>query len=255
MTHVLVTVAGSIATITLNRPERYNAVTFEMWRSLGCIFAKLKDDRDIRVIILTGAGNNFCAGADLNEFASRGSDASKPSGYAEAVDDCCASITNIGKPVIAVVNGYCLGGGVLLAMACDFRFANEMLIFGIPAAKISVVYPVQSTRMLAALVGLTEAKRILYSGARFGAAKGVAAGFIDEVSADPLTRARCYARELAASAPMTVAGAKYILNGSALGHFNPDRAQQYIEEAFRSKDHKEGLDAFALRRLPIFHGE
>lgn len=254
MSHVLLSVTGKIATITLNRPERYNALTHEMWRDIGGLFTHLADNREIRVVLLTGAGNNFCAGADLDEVALGQLEAGKRESYLEAVEECCANISALGKPVIAVLNGYCLGGGVLLALACDFRFADEKLRFGIPAAKISVVYSVQGTRMLAALVGLAEAKRILYSGARFDAGKGAAIGFIDEIADDPLTRAFGYAQELVQSAPLTIAGAKYILNGSALDSFDPRRAQRHIEEAYRSRDHREGLAAAALKRPPKFQG-
>ncbi len=139
-------------------------------------------------------------------------------------------------------------------MSCDFRFVHETAIFGIPAARLSIVYGVSGTRKLLALVGLAEAKRIMFTGDRFDGAKALAIGFADHVSTDPVAEARDYAAKLAASAPLTIAGSKYILNGTALGTFDPEVAERLIDAASSSRDYQEGRAAFADKRPPRFTG-
>lgn len=255
MSEILCTIKDGIATVTLNRQAQRNSVTYAMWREIGEVFLCLDRDRSVRSIIFTGAGEDFSAGADIGEFAATRDDHAQSVAYEEAVDFGCAAIANVGKPVIAVAKGYCLGGGAHLAMSCDFRFAHEKAIFGIPAARLSIVYGVQATRKLSALVGFTEAKRILYSGERFDARKALSIGFVDDVSSDPLEAARHYANTLAASAPLSIAGAKYILNGAALGTFDAAEADRRIDHASASADYREGRAAFAEKRAPRFTGD
>ncbi|WP_342634674.1 enoyl-CoA hydratase-related protein [Borborobacter arsenicus] len=252
---MLCAIEAGIATVTLNRPTLRNSVTFAMWREVGDIFSKLGRDRSVRAVILTGAGSDFSAGADIGEFASTRDDRAQSIAYEEAVDHGCNEIANIAKPVIAVTSGYCLGGGAHLAMSCDFRFAHDAAIFGIPAARLSIVYGVQATRKLAALVGLTEAKRILYSAERFDAARAMKTGFVDHVSPDPMAAARAFAEQLTRNAPLTIAGAKYILNETAFGTFDATQAAGLIDAASDSNDYREGRAAFAEKRAPHFTGE
>lgn len=255
MSDILCAIDGGIATVTLNRPVQRNSLTFAMWREIGDVFTRLGPDRAVRTVILTGAGSDFSAGADIGEFASTRDDTAQSVAYEEAVDYGCAAIAQIGKPVIAVISGYCLGGAAHLAMSCDFRFARDTSVFGIPAARLSIIYGVQATRKLLALVGLTEAKRILYSADRFDAARALSIGFVDDVSGDPMTAARGYAAKLSSGAPLTIGGAKYILNGTALGTFNDADARDLIDQASASADYREGRAAFAEKRVPKFTGE
>ena len=254
MPDIVCEIDDGIATVTLNRPELRNSVTYAMWREVGDVFTRLNDDRAIRAVILTGAGDDFSAGADIAEFGSTRDDKAQSVAYEVAVDYGCARIAHIGKPVIAVTKGYCLGGGAHLAMSCDFRFAHPNAIFGIPAARLSIVYGVQATRKLAALVGLTRAKHILYSAERFDAEKALSIGFVDRVDEDPIAAALSYARTLAAGAPLTISGAKYILNGDALDTFDADEAARLIDFASDSHDYREGRAAFAQKRPPEFTG-
>lgn len=254
MADILCELEDGIATVTLNRPSARNAVTYAMWRELGDIFARLNEDSSVRAVLLTGAGEDFSAGADIAEFGATRDDKAQSTDYEVAVDYGCAQIAAIGKPVIAVTKGYCLGGAAHIAMSCDFRFAHSKAIFGIPAARLSIVYGVQATRKLASLVGLTEAKRILYSAERFDAEKALEIGFIDCTDDEPLTAARDYARSLAGNAPLTIAGAKYILNGDALGTFDAAEAARLIDHASDSRDYREGRSAFATKRPPVFTG-
>lgn len=255
MGDVLYEFNGGTAIVTLNRPASRNSVTFSMWREVGDIFARLNEDPTVRVVLLTGAGDDFSAGADIGEFSETRDDKAQSAAYEEAVDYGCTQIANVRKPVIAVTKGYCLGGGAHLAMSCDFRFAHPKAIFGIPAAKLSIVYGVQATRKLAALVGLTEAKHILYSAERFDAQKALSIGFVDRIDNDPMKAAIDYARSLALGAPLTIAGAKYILNSCALGLFDVGEAERLIDAASDSHDYREGRAAFAEKRTPAFTGK
>lgn len=254
MSDILCEVDDGLAVVTLNRPSSRNSMTLAMWRGIGDIFRDLDGNRAVRAVVLTGAGEDFSAGADIGEFASIRDNKAQSAAYEVAVDDGCGAIAATAKPVIAACRGYCLGGGAHLAMSCDFRFAAPSAIFGIPAAKLSIVYGVAGTRKLLALVGLAEAKRIMFSGDRFDAAKARAIGFVDELADDPLAAARAYAAKLGGSAPLTIAGAKYILNGTALGTFEPAEAQRLIDAASASRDYAEGRAAFAEKRPPRFTG-
>ena len=257
MADIEIETAEEIATVTLNRPEKRNAMTLAMWRETGRTFAALGADRQVRAILLAGAGGNFSVGADVSEFGAVRGSAAAAAAYEEAVDVCADAIASAPKPVIAVLDGYCLGGGCHLALAADFRFASPGVSIGIPSAKLSIVYGVRSTQRLVALVGLALARHILYAGERIGAEEALDAGLLDRVDADNHARARAYALGLAANAPLSIAGAKAILTGLAMGPGALDMAaaQRLIDRAADSRDYEEGRRAFADRRPPRFTGE
>lgn len=243
-----------VAVVTINNPAQRNSVTYAMWCALAENFRRLSADRNVRCIILTGAGTDFSAGADISEFASIRDDLDKAKNYEVAVDNACDAITTAPKPVIAVMRGYTLGGGAHLAMSADFRFAHTGAVCGIPAARLSIIYGVKATGKLLALVGLPNAKRILFSGERFGAEEAVKMGFADKACDDPMEDARALAKEFAALAPLSQAGAKYILNGLALGSFDAAHADALIDKAAASHDYAEGRNAFREKRQPRFKG-
>lgn len=255
MTDILVEKTGPVAVVTLNRPAQRNALKYDMWMGLADIFGSLGKDPAVHAIILTGAGEDFSAGADIAEFATIRDDTAQSKAYEVAVDLGCDAIARCPKPVIAVCKGYTLGGGLHVAMSCDFRFAAPDAQFGIPAARLSIIYGVQGTRKLLSLVGATEAKKILYGGDRFDAGHAQKIGLVDTLSSDPLAEAQNRAGAIAVkSAPLTIAGAKYILNGLTLGGFDPAEADRLIDEASASHDYQEGRAAFAEKRTPDFRG-
>jgi enoyl-CoA hydratase/carnithine racemase len=228
-----------------------------MWRELARIFARLAADRDVRGVVLKGAAPNFSVGADISEFATIRDDKRKSAEYEVAVDACSSAIAAVGKPVVAAISGYCLGGGCHLALACDFRFADRTASIGIPSAKLSIIYGVHSVQRLLALTGIANAKRILYSADRFAAEQAASMGLIDEVHDDVVLAAERYLQRLAANAPLSIAGAKYMLNGLSMGAGALDllAAQQLIDAASDSEDFREGRRAFAEKRSPRFRGE
>jgi enoyl-CoA hydratase/carnithine racemase len=251
-----VVVEDKVAVVTLNRPEQRNAVTLAMWQGVARIFNELGSDADVRAIILTGAGGNFSVGADVTEFAKVRATAEQSADYEVAVDASSDAIMAAPKPVIAVLEGYCLGGGCHLSMPCDFRFARTDAAIGIPAAKLSIVYGIRSTQRLLTLVGLTNAKRILYTAERLGAEEAARIGLADRVSADPMADAKTLAASIAELAPLSIAGAKQILTGLAMGPgvLDENAAQQFIDRVSESADYNEGRAAFAEKRPPVFQG-
>ncbi|WP_206732471.1 enoyl-CoA hydratase-related protein [Janthinobacterium sp. 17J80-10] len=245
------------AIVTLNRPKQRNAVSLQMWRDLGRIFTELGRDPQVRAIILTGTGGNFSAGADIAEFGQVRATVEQGLEYEVAVDDCCDAIAATPKPTIAVVNGFCMGGACHLAMSCDFRVAASAAQFGIPAARLSIVYGVRGTQRLLALVGIANAKRILYSARKFGAEEGHSIGFVDRVAADPMRAAKSFAAVMADNAPLTISGTKVMLNGLAMGMGALDDAtvRHVVERAVASDDYRDARQDFVKKRQPVFLGK
>ncbi len=254
--HILTQTKDRIAIVTLNRPEQKNCVTLAMWQGLADLFGQLSEDSDIRGVILTGSGGNFCTGADISEFGEVRSTAEQITAYSQAVDGASNAIMKTQKPVIAAIQGYCVGGGCGLALACDFRIVSPNATFFIPAAKMSIVYDLRSTQNLLALVGLSNAKRILYAAERLNAEKAQQMGLINRIEAHPLKQSIEFAKEMAKNAPLSIAGTKFILNQLALGTGTLDLAQAkaLMLKASESDDYQEGQQAFKARRDPQFKG-
>jgi enoyl-CoA hydratase/carnithine racemase len=256
MSDLDVEIADCIATVTINRPVQRNSMTLAMWRDMARQFQRLSADGDVRCIILTGAGQDFSTGADISEFGEVRADADQAAAYEIAVDACSDAIQAARQPTIAALHGYCLGGGCHMAMACDFRVADATATVGIPAARLSIVYGVRSTQRLLAIVGLPAAKRILFSAERFDSEEGLRIGFVDRVGQSAVDAARAFATVMAQNAPLSIAGAKAILTGLAMGPGALDlgEAERIIAAAADSSDYGEGRAAFAAKRPPQFKG-
>lgn len=247
---------GAIIVVTLDRPERRNAVTFAMWLELARQFQGFGEDPTLRGVILTGAGSSFSAGADIADFAQTRASIEQGIAYEEAVDAACDAIASLGRPVLAAIRGYCFGGACNLAMACDFRFLAPDAKMAIPAAKLSIVYGVRGTARLLALVGLAEAKRVFFTAKPFDAEHALRSGFGDRVDEDPVAAAQAFLEELSPLAPLSIAGAKSILTKLAMPDqpFDMAAADEVILRALRSDDYAEGRSAFSEKRPPRFQG-
>ncbi|MET0295141.1 MAG: enoyl-CoA hydratase-related protein [Phenylobacterium sp.] len=245
---------GPVVDVVLQKADGYNAISYRMWCELPGLFAELGADPQVRGLVISGAGRMFSSGADISDFAQTRSTPEQVATYEEAVDRTCDAIAAVAKPVVAAIRGYCLGGACNIAMSADFRFIAPDAQMGIPAAKLSIVYSARGMARLAALVGLSQAKRIMYGGERFDAETALRTGFADQLDADPVAAAHAYLEGLAGNAPLSIAGSKLILNALALGEFDAHAAEAAADRAARSFDYAEGRAAFAAKRPPRFEG-
>lgn len=253
--NILLAQEGPLAIVTLNRPERRNAMSLAMWRRLGELFHGFGRDQELRAVIMTGAGGHFCAGADISEFDKVRSTAELGKEYERAVDDCQGAIVALPRPTIAAIAGSCVGGGCGVALACDFRLAEAGAKFAITAAKLGIIYGLRETQLLYRAVGLSQSKRILFTGEHLDATEAARIGLVDQVTPGPaLAAARELALAIAEGAPLSVAGAKRILNALADGAADPPAIQGWMREALESEDYREGVRAFRDKRKPRFSG-
>ena len=249
--------AAGIAVVTLNRPEKRNAVSLAMWRGIGEIYAALAKRSDVRVVILTGAGGNFCGGADISEFSKVRNSVENTRIYGEAGEVATEAIMHLPQPTIAAVHGYGVGGGCGLALACDLRVGDATTQMGIPAARLSIVYSTLDCDLLLRAAGLANAKLVLYSGRYFPLADCRAMGLINQVSeAGALAGARALAQELSARAPLSQRGAKVVLEALANGEVETRAAEiaAVQEAAVNSEDYRAAQQAFLEKRTPVFKG-
>ncbi|GAA2140779.1 enoyl-CoA hydratase/isomerase family protein [Kitasatospora kazusensis] len=243
---------GGVAVLVLDRPERRNAVTLAMWRGIPRILEQLAARADVRALLLTGAGGTFSAGADITELADVYADPQRADAY--HADNVAAeeALAAFPRPTIAVVTGFCVGGGCQLAAACDLRIASEDARLGITPAKLGVVYPAVPTLRLARLVGPARAKYLLFSGELVTARRAELFGLVDEVVEGGATHARAleFARLLARRSPQTIGAVKAALAGP------PEDAAAAVapweRKSREAPDVREGLAAFLERREPRF---
>ena len=252
--------APGLAVLAIDRPEKRNALSLAMMRRLRLHLETLARDDDVRAVVLTGRGGCFSAGADVGEFASLRGDSAGGADYEAEVEACEVALGELAKPTVAAISGYCLGGGLALAMECDFRIADATALFAVPAANLGTVYTVRECRALHRVLGLAGAKRLLYTGQRIDAAEALAIGLVDRLCGpgeDVLAAAVAFAGDaLAGRAPLSIAGHKLILHALADGTTSECARQieAVLARALDSEDYREGVAAFAGKRAPRFRG-
>jgi enoyl-CoA hydratase len=256
---ILVERRGRIATVAFNRPRMRNAISLAMWRDLGLVSQELSRDDGVRAIVYRGAGTEaFASGADISEFEQQRKDTASALRYGAETHLAYEAIRYSPKPTIAMIFGYCMGGAMAIAMACDMRFAARGAKFGIPAARLSIIYGAENVGQLVDLVGPAFAKDILYSARTVGDEEALRIGLIQRlVAVEDLERYTYeYLEKVVDNAPLTVRGAKatvqYYLEG--LEEQRRERLRQLQLEAFESQDYKEGTRAFMEKRAPRFQG-
>ncbi|GAA4239605.1 enoyl-CoA hydratase/isomerase family protein [Actinomadura meridiana] len=242
-------VADGVGTIVIDRPAKRNAMSAAMWRALPGVLDELAADPDVRVAVLTGADGNFCAGADIAELADIHRD--DDSHLATVAERALAAFP---KPSLAAIEGYCVGGGCQLAAACDLRFASDGARFGIPPAKLGIVYPADATARLVGLVGPSAAKYLLYSADLVGAGHALRVGLVDEVvpAGGLAERVAGFTATLASRSLLTQRATKDIVDAVVASGPVAEKARRWLDEMAASGEADEGIAAFLERRDPAF---
>lgn len=252
-----ISVADHVATLAIDRPHKKNAITHAMWRTLAGTVADLSADPAVRVIVLTGKGADFSAGADIAEFETVRADAATARAYEAANSAAFAAIRNAPVPVIAAIRGICFGGGFGLAAACDLRIATPDARFAVPAARLGLAYPHDAMPDIVAALGPQMAKHLVFSAVAIDAQAARQAGFLLEiVAADALDgRVVQLAAGIARNAPLTVRASKAAIRASQTGSASAlGIARELGDATFDSRDYAEGRAAFRDKRAPVFEG-
>jgi enoyl-CoA hydratase len=256
---LLVEVSGHVAIVTFNNPAKRNALSAEMRAALPDLLAALNADPDVRVVVVTGAGDKaFVSGADISEFGAQRTSPDARASYDRAQAAVAAAWAGMDKPIIAMIRGFCIGGGLVTAMQADIRIASDDSQFGIPAARLGLGYGFSGVTALMNLIGPSQTAEMLFSARRFSAAEALRTGLVNRVvPADSLRETVLeLAASIASNAPLTVAAAKAAIREAARPAERRDlaRVEAMVEACFRSADYLEGQRAFAEKRPPEFTG-
>jgi enoyl-CoA hydratase/carnithine racemase len=257
---ILKTITEGVGVVTFNNPEKRNAMSLEMWEGLGQALSELRDDPEVRVVVLVGAGDKaFVSGADISQFEKTRHNAAASEEYSKKSEAQRALLGNYPKPTIACIRGFCLGGGMQVAMLTDIRIAAEDSQFGIPAAKLGIAYGYDGLRNLVSLVGPSWARLIMYTGMRIGSAEALRIGLVDRVLANgELWDATMeIARTISGNAPLAIKAAKITI--AQVLKDPSDRDMNSIKQiglqCMDSEDFREGRRAFMEKRKPEFKGK
>jgi enoyl-CoA hydratase/carnithine racemase len=252
--HLTLTRHGHVATLTIDRPEKRNAMTAAMWEALPGLLAELADDDGVRALVVTGAGPSFCAGADISDLLG-GADAEDPMADVRRSNLAAqAALRDFPKPTVAMIRGHCIGGGVELAVACDLRYTDPTGVFGVTPAKVGIVYTPQSTKALLDLVGPSTTKYLLFCGELLDAADALRTGLVDRVvpAADLDREVHRLADVLASRSALSQRATKQVLAALVAGRDAEAEAAHWYRETVAGGELAEGVAAFTERRAPRF---
>ncbi|MBB4683207.1 enoyl-CoA hydratase/isomerase family protein [Amycolatopsis jiangsuensis] len=246
---------GAVARLTFTRPEKMNAINHEMWSAIPDVADRVEADPELKVLVLTGAGPHFSAGADIGEFRTLRATAEGAAAYDKAVDAAVAALTGMRKPSVAMIQGNCIGGGCQLSVACDFRFAADDARFGITPARLGIVYQYPSTRALVSLVGPAHAKYLLLSGELLAAPRAREIGLVHDVfpAAELAAATSRFVETLCSRSQASIRGMNRMIEKIVAGQEEADQEVEDIRLAvLHGADYAEGVDAFLTRRAPQF---
>jgi len=251
---------ANIGWIVFDNPQRRNAINGVMWRGIPEAMARFDADREVRCVAFRGAGAEaFSAGADISEFDKARAERGSVAEYDDLLDRVLHSIQGSLKPSVAMIHGFCMGGGLEVALACDLRYCGESAQFGIPAAKLGLAYNVEGHKRLLETVGHARTREIMFLGRRYPAAESLAMGLVHQVFPDAELESSVgkILQTLCENAPLSIANTKTILEEYVKSSGAPDagRMRAAIERCAKSEDYKEGRRAFMEKRKPRFEGK
>ena len=251
---------GALGWVTFNNPERRNAVSLDMWQGIPLALAQLEADPEVRVIVFRGAGDKaFVSGADISQFERERGSHEANQRYSESAAAATRAMERLAKPAIAMIRGFCMGGGLVIALSCDLRIASDDAKFGIPAARLGLGYGYEGVQRLVEVVGPTLTSEILFTARQFSAAEASTMGLINRVtSVDELENlVREYAAMISNNAPLTLRAAKLAIKQTQQDpqRRKLDEVRAAVAACFDSEDYAEGRRAFAEKRKPRFQGK
>ena len=256
--HLVVERDGGIVTVSFARPDKHNAISFAMWHAFGRLMPVLADDDEVDVVVVRGTpGGPFSSGADIAEFTTLRADADGARRYGEAVTAGEQALIEFPKPTVALIEGFAIGGGSQVALACDLRVCETGSRFGITPAKLGIVYALGSTARLVETVGPAWARWILLTGDLLDAETALRIGLVHEVVAPGAVADRAYAlaRTLASRARVSLTGGKLLIAKAAVGQRDEDaEVVAAYEQSWASGEYAEGVAAFLAKRAPDFRG-
>lgn len=257
---LIVTKENGVGTIKFDNQARRNAMTYEMWEGLGIVIEDFNADPAVRVIVVSGEGGKaFCAGADISQFAEKRSSEDAVAVYNATTDKSSKILATAVKPTIAKIEGFCIGGGLGIAMCCDLRIANEQATFAVPAAKLGLGYRADGLKRLVDVVGPSFAKDIFYTARQFTSAEAYNMGLVNRVLPRGALASYVddYTKTIAGNAPITISAARVVINELMKDSDERDEAlcEQVVVDCFASEDYKEGRTAFMEKRKPQFKGK
>jgi enoyl-CoA hydratase len=250
---------GAVLHIRFNNPAKHNALSVDMWQAVPALLAQAEKDERVRTVVFSGEGEKaFVSGADISQFEDMRAAKEAVKGYESMAEAALEGIHEFSKPTIACIRGYCIGGGVNVAIACDIRIASADSVYSIPASRLGLGYRFSAMRNLTHLVGPGNAKDIFFTGRRFDAAEALRMGLVNRVAEagklDELLRE--YTDAIGTGAPLTIkAGKRIIREVLKTEGVDMELARRLILDCFESEDYAEGRKAFMEKRKPTFRGK
>ena len=253
---LLVDRTAGVTTVTLNRPDKYNAINLAMWQAFGRLLPVLAADDEVDVVVLRGpVGGPFSAGADISEFTTLRRDPTDAEWYGQAVTSGERALLQFPKPTVAMVEGFAIGGGAQLALACDLRLCEPGSRFGITPSKLGIVYALPSTARLVDVVGPAWASYLLMTGELVDAPTALRIGLVHEVCEDLEARTQRLAATLSSRARVSLLGAKALIGKASRGvREDDDETRRHYADSLHSPEYREGVEAFLTKRPPDFRG-